>query len=52
MTRISVYDDTAQVIDAICNEYDWSEAELMDILLEEAASVNEDIAKVFDRLNS
>lgn len=52
MTRISVYDDTAQIIDAICNEYGWSEAELMDILIEDAVSVDEDIEKVFNRFYS
>jgi len=37
MQRISVYDDTADLIDIICEELDITEAELVDQLIDETS---------------
>lgn len=38
MKHISVYDDTSDLIEAICEELDLTEPELIDILLDETSN--------------
>ena len=52
MTRISVYDDTAEVIDTLCDKFDLTEPELIEMLIDEAASINKDIMWYIKHPNS
>ena len=47
MQRISVYDDTADLIDIICEELGITEAELIDQLIDDTS--DEDINAIAER---
>lgn len=46
MTHIGVYDDTAAVIEEACNRLDVTEAELIDMLLDEIEADDDELGGV------
>jgi len=51
MVRIGCYDDTSNVIDALCEKLDITEPELVDWLIDSASTVNDELGDAIREIN-